>query len=75
MGYAAFLSLRLFAQIFPLTKIWGVFMQGLCAGIFGLIIGILILTLLRNKELQEVWFTLHRKIWKAPVPPAEIEHI
>jgi hypothetical protein len=30
---------------------------------------------LRNKELAEVWNTLHHKIWKAPVPPAEVEHM
>ena len=75
MGYAAFLSLRIFAEIFPLQKVWGIFMQGLCAGIVGIIVGILVLIVLRNKELAEVWTTLHKKIWKAPVPPAEVEHM
>ncbi len=75
MGYAAFLSLRPFAVIFPLTKVWGVFLQGLCAGIVGIAVGILVLLLLKNNELAEVWRTLHRKIWKAKVPPAEVEHI
>lgn len=75
MGYVAFLSLRLFAIIFPLTKVWGVFLQGFCAGIIGLIVGVLILLILKNNELQEVWRTLHHKIWKAKVPPAEVEHI
>ncbi len=75
MGYAAFLGLRLFALVFPLTKVWGVFLQGFCAGIIGLAVGICVLLLLKNKELQEVWTTLHRKIWKAKVPPAEIEHL
>lgn len=75
MGYVAFLGLRLFAMIFPLTKVWGVFLQGFCAGIMGILVGIWVLILLKNKELDEVWTTLHRKIWKAQVPPAEIEHI
>jgi putative peptidoglycan lipid II flippase len=74
-GYSAFLSLRFFNIIFPLTKVWGVFMQGFSAGIFGLIIGIVVLVLLKNNELQEVWNTLHHKIWKAIVPPAEVEHM
>jgi putative peptidoglycan lipid II flippase len=74
-GYAAFLSLRVFNAIFPLTKVWGVFMQGFCAGIFGLIVGVIVLILLKNGELREVWNTLHHKIWKAQVPPAEVEHI
>lgn len=75
MGYAAFLSLRVFAIVFPLTKVWGVFFQGLCAGIVGLLVLVIVLYLLKNKELQEVWNTLHRKIWKATVPPAEVEHL
>jgi FtsH-binding integral membrane protein len=75
MGYVSFLGLRLFALIFPLTKVWGVFLQGFCAGIVGLVVGIIVLILLKNPELQEVWGTFHKKIWKASVPPAEVEHI
>jgi putative peptidoglycan lipid II flippase len=75
MGYATFLSLRIFAEVFPLQKVWGIFMQGLSAGIVGMFVGILVLIILRNKELAEVWTTLHKKIWKASVPPAEMEHM
>ncbi len=75
MGYVAFIGLRLFSMVFPLTKVWGVFLQGLCAGIIGLVAGVVVLILLKNNELQEVWTTLHRKIWKASVPPAEVEHM
>jgi peptidoglycan biosynthesis protein MviN/MurJ (putative lipid II flippase) len=74
MGFAAFEGLRFFA-FFPQEKVWGIFMQGFCSGIFGLIIGVVILILLKNKELAEVWRTLHHKIWKAAVPPAEVEHL
>ncbi|HTK33510.1 MAG TPA: lipid II flippase MurJ, partial [Candidatus Paceibacterota bacterium] len=74
MGYVAFQGLRLFS-FFPLEKVWGIFMQGFCAGIMGMIVGVLILFLLKNQELAEVWRTLHRKIWKATVPPAEVERL
>ena len=74
MGYVAFQGLRLFS-FFPLEKVWGIFMQGFCAGILGLIVGVFILILLKNQELAEVWRTMHRKIWKAKVPPAEVEHL
>ncbi len=74
MGYAAFQGLRLFS-FFPQEKVWGIFMQGFCAGLSGLIIGVAVLILLKNKELAEVWRTLHHKIWKANVPPAEVEHL
>jgi len=36
---------------------------------------VITLIILQNKELAEVWRTLHHKIWKAPVPPAEVEHL
>lgn len=75
MGYAAFLSLRVFDQIFPLNKVWGIFMQGLCAGLFGIVIGIIILILLKNREFKEVWRTIHGKIWKVVIPPAEVERM
>jgi len=67
MGYITFVSLRFFNLFFSLEKAWGVFLQGLCAGIVGIIAGIIILVLLKNRELQEVWITLHGKIWKAKV--------
>ena len=67
MGYATFVSLRVFNAFFPLTKAVNVFLQGFCAGVFGIIIGILILAVLRNVEIQEVWTTLHRKFWKSNV--------
>jgi putative peptidoglycan lipid II flippase len=75
MGYAAFISLRAFNVIFPLTKAWGVFLQGFCAGIVGIIVGVVVLKLLKNPELDQVLRTLHKKFWKAPVPPAEVEHL
>ncbi len=75
MGYASFLSLRVFALVFPLTKVWGIFLQGLCSGLIGVVVLILVLKILKNKELDDVIRTLHHKIWKVPVPPVEIEHI
>ncbi|HEX7724565.1 MAG TPA: lipid II flippase MurJ [Candidatus Paceibacterota bacterium] len=75
MGYASYLSLQIFAAVFPLTKVWGVFMQGFCAGIIGLIVLVITLRILENRELAEVWQTLHKKIWKASVPPPEVQNI
>lgn len=75
MGYVAFWALRLFAFIFPLTKVWGLFLQGLFAGITGLVILFCVLKILKNQELEDVIRTFHKKIWKTPVPPAEVEHM
>ena len=75
MGYASFLSLRIFAGVFPMTKIWGVFMQGFLSGLIGIVVLVITLIILQNREFAEVWRALHRKIWKAPVPPAETAHM
>lgn len=75
MGYVTYRALAIFDHVFSLTTVVGVFLQGFCAGIVGIIVGILVLVALKNDEIKEVWATLHRKIWKAKVAPAEIEHI
>jgi peptidoglycan biosynthesis protein MviN/MurJ (putative lipid II flippase) len=74
-GFIAFMGLRIFALVFPLEKVWGIFMQGFCSGILGLVVGVCVLILLKNTELAEVWRTLHSKIWKVRVPPAEVERL
>lgn len=67
MGYVTFLSLRFFNIFLPLTKAWNVFLQGFFAGIVGIIVGIIVLVLLKNREIKEVWATLHHKFWKSNV--------
>jgi putative peptidoglycan lipid II flippase len=67
MGYVTFVSLRFFNLFFPLTKALNVFLQGFFAGIVGIAVGIVVLILLKNKEIQEIWQTLHHKIWKSNV--------
>ncbi|MBU6231736.1 MAG: hypothetical protein KGI45_01450 [Patescibacteria group bacterium] len=75
MGYASYLSLRIFAAVFPLTKVWGVFLQGFCAGLIGIVVLVITLVILGNRQLVDVWQTLHHKVWKVSVPPAEVEHM
>jgi putative peptidoglycan lipid II flippase len=67
MGYVTFLSLRFFNIFFPLTKAWNVFLQGFCAGMVGILVLIIVLVLLKNKEIIEVWSTLHHKFWRSSV--------
>ncbi len=67
MGYITFLSLRFFNLFFSLDKAWGVFLQGFSAGIVGIICGVIMLMLLKNKELEEVKTVLHHRFWKSKV--------
>ena len=67
MGFVAYLGLNFFGPMLNTNTVFGVFLQGFLSGISGIIVAILILILLKSKELSEVWSTLHKKIWKATV--------
>lgn len=70
MGFVAYLSLNIFDNIFNLNTLIGVFSQGLFSGLIGILALVLTLKLLKNKEIDEIWRTLHHKIWKAkPIAP------
>ncbi|MES2470767.1 MAG: murein biosynthesis integral membrane protein MurJ [Patescibacteria group bacterium] len=70
-AYVAYGMLRPFAEIFGTRTIAGIFLQGLSAGVCGIIVGILVLSALKNEELMEIWRTLHAKVWKANVGPSD----
>lgn len=67
MGFVAYKMLDVFDGVFDVRTLLGIFLQGFVSGIFGIISGILVLVLLKNEEVREVWETLHAKIWKAKV--------
>ena len=70
MGFVAYRALNVFDKIFDLNTLPGVFLQGFLSGLIGIAVGVIILILLRNQELKEVWLTLHHKIWRAkPIAP------
>jgi putative peptidoglycan lipid II flippase len=75
MGAVAYLGLNIFDNYFNLNKLHGIFLQGLLSGLLGIAVGIIILRLMKNKELQEIWTTLHHKIWKAKPLPADVVEI
>jgi putative peptidoglycan lipid II flippase len=72
MGLVSYLSLNVFDNIFNINTTFGIFMQGFLSGIIGVVAGIIILKLLKNKEIEEIWITLHHKIWKVKPLPADI---
>ncbi|MDO8594310.1 MAG: lipid II flippase MurJ, partial [bacterium] len=65
MGAVSYGLLNALATVFDLHTTLGVFLQGLCAGAGGIVVGACILYLLGNLEIREIWKTLHHKIWKA----------
>jgi putative peptidoglycan lipid II flippase len=67
MGIVSYWGLVVFANLLDTTTLVGIFLQGLASGLFGIAAGILILYLLKSRELIEVWRAVHNKFWKAKV--------
>jgi putative peptidoglycan lipid II flippase len=75
MGFVSYEFLNVFDDLFDIDTFWGVFSQGLFAGIVGIATGIMMLILLGNKEIGEVWRSLHSKFWRADTVIAEQEEL
>ncbi len=65
MGFISYGLLGVFDEVFNIHTTLGIFLQGLCAGLGGMIAGAFILYVLGNEEIREIWKTIHHKIWKA----------
>lgn len=74
MGAITYFSLNIFDNVFNLDTFIGVFLQGVLSGLIGIGVCILILWLLRSKELSDVFKTLHKRFWTVKtVAPDTIE--
>lgn len=75
-GFVAYQGLRVFDNIYDLTTVVGVFLQGLLAGILGIIAAVFFLFFIKNKELGEVRGVATSRLWaKPPVLPSPEENI
>ena len=75
MGFVAYRFLDVFDNIFNIDTLYGIFMQGLCSGLIGIAVGVIILKILKSVELEDVWKTLHAKIWRRKVLVPEVEQL
>lgn len=75
IGLVAYRMLDFFDNFLNINTFMGIFLQGLFSGIAGLLAGVLMLIILKSKELEEVWRTLHRKIWKIDKSEVVVEKI
>jgi len=67
VGYVSYLGLNIFAPLFATDSLVGIFLQGFFAGILGIGAGILLLLLLKSRELGEAWSSIHTRFWKVKV--------
>ena len=71
----AYEFLEVLGLYLDLNTFAGIFLQGLVAGVAGLLSWWLILELMGNEEIREVRTALHRKFWKAGVIIPDKEEI
>jgi len=67
MGFVAYQSLVFFGYLLDINTVAGIFLQGLFAGLIGIVAGIVVLALLKNNELKEIRKSLNMRIWKSGV--------
>lgn len=67
LGITTYFFLNIFSPIFGTITFWGIFLQGFVSGILGILVAILILFLLKNKELQDFILALKTKFSKNKV--------
>ncbi|MGM0482469.1 MAG: murein biosynthesis integral membrane protein MurJ [Patescibacteria group bacterium] len=70
-GAGAYVTLAIYSIFFELNTLFTVLMQGVCAGVVALLMNILVLLLLDNKEIKVVMETLKHRFWKAKLPISE----
>ncbi len=67
MGAIAYIGLNILAPFFDTSSLLGIFLQGFVSGVLSIVAGVVILRLLKNKELTEIWDAFHERFWKTKV--------
>ncbi|MFA5987521.1 MAG: lipid II flippase MurJ [Candidatus Paceibacterota bacterium] len=64
-GVASYQFLGFFASVTRIDTFWAVFAQGFFAGVFGLLVAVLVLGAFHNKELWTIVEVFKEKFWKS----------
>lgn len=73
MGVITYGALNFLVLIFNQNTFWGIFFQGFIAALFGVLMFVTILIMLKNEDIFEFGRSLRRKFWKADVVRDVIE--
>jgi putative peptidoglycan lipid II flippase len=71
MGFATYYLLNIFDDIFNLNTGMGIFLQGLCSGILGILVGVIVLFILNNNEIKNLLKAVKNKFWRKDVVNTE----
>lgn len=63
MGVVSYVLLGVFNNIFDINTGSGIFLQGFFSGVIGIILGVFVLYILKNKELFDIIKALKNKFW------------
>ena len=73
VGAVAYVGLNVFAIFINTTSLLNIFLQGFLSGFVAIGAGIVILFILKSRELFEIWNVVHGKFWKTKVIAADPE--
>ncbi|ETB63659.1 TPA: hypothetical protein DIC38_03330 [Candidatus Nomurabacteria bacterium] len=74
IGVVSYLSLGIFDDIFDVTTGYGIFLQGFVSGSIGILYGIFVLYLIKNREIRDLFVAIKNKFWKNRiVAPEQID--
>ncbi len=73
LGVVSYVVLNALAPVFGMHTFWGVFGQGMIAGLVGVIASVFVLYLFKNEEFFELISALRQKFWKSNLINPEIE--
>jgi putative peptidoglycan lipid II flippase len=73
MGIVTYGALNFLVVIFNQNRFWGIFFQGFVSGMFGILMFVTILIMLKNEDIFEFGHALRRKFWKADIVRDTVE--
>ncbi len=71
IGIVSYLSLGIFDDIFNVNTGSGIFLQGFISGIIGILYGVFVLYLIKNKEIRDLLKAIQNKFWKNKIVAPE----
>lgn len=75
MGTVAYGALNALAPVLDTDTFLGIFLQGLVSGIAGIAVGVVLLRLMRNRELEEIIRAIRSRFWKANAIAPDAEEL
>lgn len=75
LGVVSYAVLQGLAPLFDLETFWGIFFQGLLAGLSGIGVAACVLYVRKNKEFDEIRDVVSRKFWQKETVGPEQEHL